>query len=216
MSSAEPASSERWGYGTWFRLTDLKKHKMPTAIGPRRNAPKARAGTTFSWCFLSGGCAPQHVESAGPLVKRPPVPAAPMVSKVFRRSGLRVERGALYPTSGVLQRPLRDSQSSGKWPLARLPTKSTGACRTKGSQEAHGSLTGLAALDPPAFPVESLLSVSIACARYLVAKQYIWAFGEHSKMRVMWIVVLSTALAECASSSSDITPSYVSPVAYQG
>ena len=30
-------------------------------------------------------------------------------------------------------------------------------------------------------PVESLLSVSIACARRLVAKQYIWAFGEHSK-----------------------------------
>ena len=35
-------------------------------------------------------------------------------------------------------------------------------------------------------------------------------------MRVMWIVLLSTALAGCASSSSDITPSYVSPVAYQG
>src|SRR5260221_12339549 len=35
-------------------------------------------------------------------------------------------------------------------------------------------------------------------------------------MRVMWIVVLSTALAGCASSSSDITPAYVSPVAYQG
>ena len=35
-------------------------------------------------------------------------------------------------------------------------------------------------------------------------------------MRVTWIVVLSTALAGCASSSSDITPSYVSPVAYQG
>lgn len=35
-------------------------------------------------------------------------------------------------------------------------------------------------------------------------------------MRVLGIVVLSTALAGCASSSADITPSYVSPVAYQG
>src|SRR5258708_35957041 len=34
-------------------------------------------------------------------------------------------------------------------------------------------------------------------------------------MRTMWVVVLSTALAGCASSSSDITPAYVSPVAYQ-
>jgi hypothetical protein len=34
-------------------------------------------------------------------------------------------------------------------------------------------------------------------------------------MRTMWIVVLSTALAGCASSSADITPAYVSPVAYQ-
>jgi hypothetical protein len=32
----------------------------------------------------------------------------------------------------------------------------------------------------------------------------------------LWIVVLGTALAGCASSSSDITPAYVSPVAYQG
>src|ERR1700680_1541882 len=35
-------------------------------------------------------------------------------------------------------------------------------------------------------------------------------------MRVLGIVALSAALAGCASSSSDITPSYVSPVAYQG
>ena len=35
-------------------------------------------------------------------------------------------------------------------------------------------------------------------------------------MRTMWVVVLGTALAGCASSSSDITPAYVSPVAYQG
>jgi len=35
-------------------------------------------------------------------------------------------------------------------------------------------------------------------------------------MRSIWVVVLSTALAGCASSSSDITPAYVSPVAYQG
>ncbi len=35
-------------------------------------------------------------------------------------------------------------------------------------------------------------------------------------MRVLGVVVLSTALAGCASSSSEITPSYVSPVAYQG
>jgi hypothetical protein len=34
-------------------------------------------------------------------------------------------------------------------------------------------------------------------------------------MRAIWIVVLSTALAGCASSSADITPAYVSPVAYQ-
>jgi hypothetical protein len=32
----------------------------------------------------------------------------------------------------------------------------------------------------------------------------------------MWVVVLSATLAGCASSSSDITPAYVSPVAYQG
>jgi hypothetical protein len=35
-------------------------------------------------------------------------------------------------------------------------------------------------------------------------------------MRGVWVVVLSAALAGCASSSSDITPAYVSPVAYQG
>jgi hypothetical protein len=35
-------------------------------------------------------------------------------------------------------------------------------------------------------------------------------------MRTVWIVVLSAALAGCASSSADITPAYVSPVAYQG
>ena len=35
-------------------------------------------------------------------------------------------------------------------------------------------------------------------------------------MKTAWIVVLGTALAGCASSSSDITPAYVSPVAYQG
>ena len=35
-------------------------------------------------------------------------------------------------------------------------------------------------------------------------------------MRVLGIVALSAALAGCASSSSDITPAYVSPVAYQG
>jgi hypothetical protein len=35
-------------------------------------------------------------------------------------------------------------------------------------------------------------------------------------MRALGVVVLGTALAGCASSSSDITPAYVSPVAYQG
>jgi polygalacturonase len=35
-------------------------------------------------------------------------------------------------------------------------------------------------------------------------------------MQNLGIVVLCTALAGCASSSSDITPAYVSPVAYQG
>jgi hypothetical protein len=34
-------------------------------------------------------------------------------------------------------------------------------------------------------------------------------------MRKIGIVVLSTALAGCASSSADIAPAYVSPVAYQ-
>jgi hypothetical protein len=34
-------------------------------------------------------------------------------------------------------------------------------------------------------------------------------------MRKMGIVVLSTLLAGCASSSADIAPAYVSPVAYQ-
>ena len=38
--------------------------------------------------------------------------------------------------------------------------------------------------------------------------------GNH-KMRNLGIVVLCTALAGCASSSSDITPAYVSPVMYQ-
>jgi hypothetical protein len=36
-----------------------------------------------------------------------------------------------------------------------------------------------------------------------------------SKMRIMGIVALGAALAGCASSSADITPAYVSPVAYQ-
>jgi hypothetical protein len=35
-------------------------------------------------------------------------------------------------------------------------------------------------------------------------------------MRNMWVVVLGTALGGCASSPADITPAYVSPVAYQG
>jgi polygalacturonase len=34
-------------------------------------------------------------------------------------------------------------------------------------------------------------------------------------MRIIGIVVLCTALAGCASSSADIAPAYVSPVAYQ-
>ena len=38
--------------------------------------------------------------------------------------------------------------------------------------------------------------------------------GNH-KTRNLGIVVLCTALAGCASSSSDITPAYVSPVMYQ-
>jgi hypothetical protein len=35
-------------------------------------------------------------------------------------------------------------------------------------------------------------------------------------MRILGIVVLGAALGGCASSSADITPAYVSPVAYQG
>ena len=34
-------------------------------------------------------------------------------------------------------------------------------------------------------------------------------------MRVIFVVALGAALAGCSSASSDITPSYVSPVAYQ-
>jgi hypothetical protein len=37
-----------------------------------------------------------------------------------------------------------------------------------------------------------------------------------SKMRILGIVALGAALGGCASSSADITPAYVSPVAYQG
>src|ERR1700736_4116229 len=48
-------------------------------------------------------------------------------------------------------------------------------------------------------------------------KSLFGSFGGITTMRTtIWIVVLSTALAGCASSSSDITPAYVSPVAYQG
>src|ERR1700730_16380016 len=35
-------------------------------------------------------------------------------------------------------------------------------------------------------------------------------------MRILGIVALGAALGGCASSSADITPAYVSPVAYQG
>ena len=35
-------------------------------------------------------------------------------------------------------------------------------------------------------------------------------------MRIMGIAALGAALGGCASSASDITPAYVSPVAYQG
>src|SRR5260221_1564074 len=54
------------------------------------------------------------------------------------------------------------------------------------------------------------------CACAPVAQECSWVFGGNHTMRIMWIVVLSTALAGCASSSSDITPAYVSPVAYHG
>jgi hypothetical protein len=35
-------------------------------------------------------------------------------------------------------------------------------------------------------------------------------------MKIISVVTLSVALAGCASSSSDIVPAYISPVAYQG
>jgi hypothetical protein len=35
-------------------------------------------------------------------------------------------------------------------------------------------------------------------------------------MRILGIVALGAALGGCASSSADIAPAYVSPVAYQG
>jgi hypothetical protein len=42
------------------------------------------------------------------------------------------------------------------------------------------------------------------------------AAGLGIKMRILGIVALGAALGGCASSASDITPAYVSPVAYQG
>jgi hypothetical protein len=51
---------------------------------------------------------------------------------------------------------------------------------------------------------------------FQLRKSALGSFGGTIKMRILGVVVLSTALAGCASSSSDITPSYVSPVAYQG
>jgi hypothetical protein len=39
--------------------------------------------------------------------------------------------------------------------------------------------------------------------------------GESAKMRILGIVALGAALGGCASSSADIAPAYVSPVAYQ-
>src|ERR1700685_739251 len=39
--------------------------------------------------------------------------------------------------------------------------------------------------------------------------------GDHV-MRILGIVALAAALGGCASSSADIMPAYVSPVAYQG
>jgi hypothetical protein len=41
-------------------------------------------------------------------------------------------------------------------------------------------------------------------------------WGNKHHMRVFGIAALGAALAGCASSSAEITPSYVSPVAYQG
>jgi hypothetical protein len=43
----------------------------------------------------------------------------------------------------------------------------------------------------------------------------VFGFWGKLTMRVLGIVALSAALAGCASSSADITPAYVSPVAYQ-
>ena len=40
-------------------------------------------------------------------------------------------------------------------------------------------------------------------------------WGAFTKMRNLGIVALGAALGGCASSASDIAPSYVSPVAYQ-
>ena len=34
-------------------------------------------------------------------------------------------------------------------------------------------------------------------------------------MRIVWVILCGAALAGCASASSEITPAYVSPVAYQ-
>jgi hypothetical protein len=54
----------------------------------------------------------------------------------------------------------------------------------------------------------SFLPSTSGCAWMMVGRGII-------KMRILGIVALGAALGGCASSSADITPSYVSPVAYQ-
>src|ERR1700745_823643 len=50
--------------------------------------------------------------------------------------------------------------------------------------------------------------------RYPVESAGIYSSREHVTMRNLGIVALAVALAGCASSAADITPSYISPVQY--
>src|SRR4029077_6203179 len=50
--------------------------------------------------------------------------------------------------------------------------------------------------------------------RYSVESASIYSSREHFAMRNLGIVALAVALAGCASSAADITPSYISPVQY--
>jgi hypothetical protein len=62
--------------------------------------------------------------------------------------------------------------------------------------------------------IEGCFPVSAIAFAFRLRLARCWS-GDHPKMRIPGIVVLGAALGGCASSSADITPAYVSPVAYQ-